>query len=302
VTGTSEKIALLRSDNWDLFASTAFEIEVAALHVQIGRHVEFVPEGRQRTPDLLVDNEVRVECKSLRQLTQRDENNREMWSQLQGKLWAATRDGPGWYVQFETTNDVRQEDVAWVLEQLGVARERPDLEAQEANRCVRIARLAPSPSFSKSGIECAPPPGAPPLEEFDVGKIEMTTRIKDGVAVGPHSAYIFAFRTKTRPDWETRAHSALKQARAQISGTGPALVFIEVPLTEEGTSPGIKRRIASAVKELFRQSRSISAVVACFAKVEPLGAGERLTRSYEVECNPNARSPIPPPTVYFAQR
>lgn len=302
VTGISEKITSLRSDNWGLFASTTFEIEAAALHVQIGRHAKFVPEGPQRTPDLLVDNEVEIECKSLSQLTQRDENNREMWSQLRRKIWAATRGGSGYYVQFETTNDVRQEDIAWVLEHLEIARQRPDLEAQEANRSLRIAQLDPVRSTSKSGIECTPPPGAPPLEEFDVGTVEMTMKVEGGLVVQPHSTYMFAFRTKTRPDWETRAHSALKQARKQISGTAPAIVFIEAPLGNKDTNGRIGRGIADAIKELFRQSRSVSAVVACFANVEPVGAGEGLTRSYCVERNPRARIPIPPPEIYFAKR
>jgi hypothetical protein len=237
-----------------LFSSTAFEIEIAALHVGIGRHVEFLREGPQKTPDLLVDSEIEIECKSVRQLTQRDQNNREMWSQLERKLWNATRGDSGWYVEFETEDVVRQEDLAWVLEQLGKAQEQPSLEIREENRRVRITKL--TPASSEFGIQWAPP-----LEQFDVGAVEMTAQLRDG-ALAPHSAYIFAFRTTKRPDWATRAHKLLKEARQQFSRTRPAVVFVEIPLIDKNTSPGFKRRVADAVKELFRQSRTVSAVVA----------------------------------------
>lgn len=297
LAGLTDRVRRLRSDDWDSFASAAFELEVAALHVQIRRQVRFVDEVSTPTPDLLVDGIFEVECKSVRQLTQRDENNREMWSQLKRKLWAQTAGAKGFYVEFETKHDVRQDDIKWVLENIK-ATNLEDRVIEGAGRRLRVAGL--DPKVEGAGIACSPPAGSPPLEEFDVGEVELMMQVQGNVPTGNQSAYIFAFRTAEKPDWYKRAYRALRHARNQFSKTLPALIFVEFPALHPQRH--IKVAVKGAVTEFFRQSTTASAVVACFTRHEQIEAGVGVRRSYEYERHSRARLPAPPVQQYFGVR
>lgn len=72
------------------FHSAAFEVEVASSYVERGWSVEFVEEGKNRTPDLKVTKQDEsafwVECKCRDKLTGRDKKISEFWSELEASL------------------------------------------------------------------------------------------------------------------------------------------------------------------------------------------------------------------------
>lgn len=71
----------MRSDA-DQFKKIVFELDVATAFVKTSHKVKFVQvesENEKKTPDLLVDDKIEVECKKKERLTKRDTQNQELF-------------------------------------------------------------------------------------------------------------------------------------------------------------------------------------------------------------------------------
>ena len=120
--GLDNKIQELTSHDKKLFDKTVYEIEVAAGYAREGHSVEFVQtrskEGR-KTPDLLISDEVEVECKKKDRTTDRDIRNTENWKLIIRKASGMMEHlGLNYAVFVKTKMDPGKEDVEFILQQL----------------------------------------------------------------------------------------------------------------------------------------------------------------------------------------
>jgi hypothetical protein len=294
VDGLDDRLARLTTSSADDFESTRFELDVAALHVMSRRKVRFVREKpEQRTPDLEVDGALEVECKRKVELSQRDLAMRDTWAFLERRLYDTLPSAGGYRVELWTRAAPTRTDVDWALAEVKrCLRERAEVvdvtvADSSAGRDLRFCSL--EVISDGGGVKVNEPPGARPLEDFDVGKVEITARVTDR-ALRPQLALQFGFRTDDRKDWIEGVRRSLRNARGQLSGDKPAVVFVEVPAAARASKEGRLGPLKDVVHEAFRNSTRLSGVAIAFTGwLEDEAGNGQAVAEYHVERNPSAR-------------
>lgn len=82
----------LRLDDFERVSSAIHEIRVAAHYTLEGRRVFFIPEAGTRTPDMLIDDQVEVECKHKCSVSRQDKQRYELYGILSRRLRSAFHD------------------------------------------------------------------------------------------------------------------------------------------------------------------------------------------------------------------
>jgi hypothetical protein len=88
--GLQGKINDLMSSKHELFDKTSYEIHIAAMHVKRGHSVRFLPtdsKSGERTADLLIENQIEVECKKKDHSSKQYVKSIEYWNQMGKKLF-----------------------------------------------------------------------------------------------------------------------------------------------------------------------------------------------------------------------
>ena len=86
VMNVETRVNDLRLDNAERVASAIHEIRIAAAFVAEGHRVIFIPEGGSRTPDMLVDDSIEVECKHKCRISSRDRQRYELYGIMGRRL------------------------------------------------------------------------------------------------------------------------------------------------------------------------------------------------------------------------
>jgi hypothetical protein len=300
VLGVEQRIPNLMSSDWNLFESTRFELEVADLHTQLGRSVMFIPEvPGHRTPDMLIDETVEVECKRRVHLSQRDLGMREIWRQLQQRLHPLLAvEGRHYRIEMSTRTAPQRPDANWAMTEVkrivddGSFTGDMRVIDEERGRDLRVSALVVEAGVHEPYVRVTLPIDARPEEEFDVAHMEQIAELQGG-RMNPGYSTIYAFRTDDQKDWVEGVRSSLKSARSQLSGDRPGVVFVEAPAAVQASNRGDIGNVKRALDEAFRNSQRISGVVIAYTgwvEGEP-GLGYALSR-YNFEANPSARHPI----------
>ena len=90
VVGLSEKLNDLTNADKNTFEKIINELDIASSFAKSNHKVEFIPtksEEQQKTPDLLIDNNIEVECKKKDRESKRDKANNQLWNSLIIKLF-----------------------------------------------------------------------------------------------------------------------------------------------------------------------------------------------------------------------
>ena len=278
------------------FESTRFELEVAALHLVMGYEVHFIHElPDQRTPDLEVAGSIEVECKRKVELSKRDLAMRDLWGLLERRLYDVLPDSGAFRVELSTVAAPTRSDVDWALSWAKriAANETGqfDSKVEDGRRSLNVVLL--QMVAQDGGIRVTEPSGLDPLEEFDVGKTEITAKAI-GTDLRPVLAVQLAFRTDDKKDWLEGVRSSLKNARGQLSGTRPGVVFVEVPVAVQASERGQLGTLKEPVHREFRNSTRLSAVAIAFTGWQQDASGNgQAVAEYHVERNPRAKHPLP---------
>jgi hypothetical protein len=292
-TGLDERLLRLQGD-YDLFESTSFELNVAADFARNGHTVEFLPESTDgdRTPDLVVDNAVEVECKKKFTRTQRDRRNEESWDLISRRIWAAhSAPGTSLRVDLTTDTDPTRADVAWTLQQVSsfMEFEEQTRTVADQSRLLHLARM--TPVEHGDSIEVTVPPESP-VQRSEGGQIEITCRLEGG-RLYHHTSYDFSYRSKAVPDWVASVSSSLKKAKGQFSGDLPALTVVGIPAPARWTGTEDRDRVVKVVESHMTSNSTISAVVLVTDELVETPQGRRPQVTH-VHCrNPGARRSLP---------
>ncbi|HDN83614.1 MAG TPA: hypothetical protein ENG50_04540 [Candidatus Altiarchaeales archaeon] len=262
--GLDGKIRDLTSSDKALFDKTTYEIEVAAAYARKGYSVEFVEtkskEG-EKTPDLLVNKEVEVECKKKDRKTDRDIRNTEYWKLIVRKASGIMEHfGLNYAVFIKTQRDPEKEDVEFILRQLQkLIKEKKQGRFAFRDRGIGITLQILSlkdQEIESKGIEFST------SEELDyvVSAVEKYEKKENG-KIFIRNPRIFGFKSAVLPERITSVIESIKDAKQQLSGKRPGLIYVNLNMIDRKMIDRDFKRLDSLIKRLLKNNSTISGVI-----------------------------------------
>ncbi|MDP1537712.1 MAG: hypothetical protein Q8L95_11065 [Burkholderiales bacterium] len=263
VEGVQDRVERLKSSDHTEVRSTFYEFGVSAMLVERNHEVRFFEEmsvAGRRTPDLLVDGAVEIECKQ-KGKTQQEMADWELWELFYRKVnrWLTARHR-SYSVELFTDERPTRSDVDWAQQQ---ARQ---IVQNAAGRPVEVSRpgvyLVVGPiaiSNHEGGVVAAP---SEPLYPRVFEKVEMMALARGNeLDVSRAVSVIVRCGTRQRNARETSISDKLGSARGQFSGERPAVVYFDLQLPLQSPSELDMQPASEAIQDWLRQHKSIAAVV-----------------------------------------
>ena len=257
--GLEEKLAKLKAPNITQENSTLYEFSSASIMLSLGHQVDFIDEAKgEKRPDLLVDGCVEVECKQ-RSETQVEIKQNVIWNQLYPQVQKIfyRKKQSAMIEVFSDKELVTHSDVKQIVKVLkGIA------PGQPVNEELDSVHIVVSPIHvredSTGVIANTPNP------RFPAGfqKVEMLFH-KNPNGVTRNSGFFLEclFGGNTLKGREEGISARLKSIKKQVSGTKPAIAFIDLRLKVNDVNTIDFSPAVAAVDDWMRQNTSLNAVV-----------------------------------------
>jgi hypothetical protein len=261
--GLDNKILELVSRDKKLFDKTTYEIEVAGGYARRGYSVEFVEtkskEGR-KTPDLLISDEVEVECKKKDRTTDRDIRNTENWKLIMRKASGMMEHlGLNYAVFIKTQRAPEKEDVEFILQQLQeIIKKRRQGRFAFRDRGVGITLQILSTKdqeIESEGFEF----GTSEELDYAVQAIESKRDGKGKTFI--RNPRIFGFKSGKLPERIKSVVESIKDATKQLSGERPGLIYVNLNTIDRKMIDKDFERLDSLIKDLLKNNSTISGVI-----------------------------------------
>lgn len=290
VNGVEAKVEQLTRTDADQFLSLAHELVTADAHLQRGSSVAFIPEEATRTPDIMLDSAVEVECK--RKLNDRSNNKfrYEMYKVLNNQLSKVMR-RPGApsavaveaYFTPEPTRPQINALIDGVRQFDGTKAEMRFTSSD--GKCEARIILLPG---TLRGIPL-------PANRLDFDQTEAYGEFSPGLyGTGSMSNVIVISAKAHNPvDRVHQIRKSLRSAAGQFSGNAPAV--IELDATESGydLSAAADSEMGTMIMRFMKDNRRVSAVRITVEIFRQLGGKLTLSRATEEWLNPHALHPLP---------
>lgn len=246
----------------DQFEAAAFEVEVAASYVARGWSVEFVEEGKERTPDLRVAREdgvfFWVECKRRDVLTERDKRIQSIWRDLESSLLRHL--GPrqlNYLVAVKARIDPERKDVEYLRQIILDGIEGRGLSTFDSQTKAATATVDPTGRFEILIQKLSGPDEVIESDRIGFGATEDFDRVVIGAEAMVNEAgkshfrnpVMIGFKTAIPPDRVSGVVDALRAAVGQLPEGGPAVVWIRIP--DNSWGDGLSKAF-SRVERLLR--------------------------------------------------
>lgn len=224
------------------FFSAAFEVEVAASYCSKGYSVRFIEEGNKRTPDLRVTrsdgSHFWVECKCRDQLTERDQKNQAIWTELEASL--VREIGPGKRnvaVIVKSLNDPQRGEIADLRTFLLQSIAAGGLGIIDLNNGELRSALDPSGRYQVAVQILSATDEEVPGDGFGFGASEKLdrflfhteTRVDE---IGRHfikNPFVLGFKNNIPSDKVTGIIHGFNSAVGQLPREGPGVIWIRIP-------------------------------------------------------------------------
>lgn len=296
VEGAEQRVARLTVGDQDFFGSTVHELQAAAAFVQTGHQVQFIAEGDSRSPDLLIDRAIEIECKHKPRDTARDRRRYALYQLLRRRILAAVHNSPGaagLYLEATFHSEPDRELIDSVLQQaqIVVAPTGPERVSRTHGNCqYQVRSLAPQPRTSRAleiprhlwqAFDVVDSQGKVP--RLDTGEMHIQKRT------------LLAFRCTIPEDRVRSVERSLRSGARQLSGDLPGAIQIDVTPIAPKLVGANTLRTRTAVDNLFRNYRRVSGLIIAEDHFERDDDerwmfGQLLT----VLRNPEAHRPLPP--------
>lgn len=257
------KIRDLTSPDKKLFDKTTYEIEVATAYARKGYSIEFVEtkskEGR-KTPDLLINNEVEVECKKKDRTTDRDLRNIENWKLIMRKASGMMEHfGLNYAVFIKTQRDPEKEDVEFILQHLRELikegrRGRFAFRDRDIGITLQILSTKDQ-EIESEGIEF----GTNEELDYVVPAMEFK-KDREGKAF-IRNPRIFGFKIAKLPERISSVIESVKDATKQLSGERPGLIYVNLNMIDRKMIYKDFQRLHCLIKNLLKNNSTVSGVI-----------------------------------------
>ncbi len=297
VKGLDSKIQDLTSSDKALSDKTTYEIEVASAYVRQEYPIEFVEtksKERIKTPDLFVtfQNGVEIECKKKDRQNDRDIRNNANWKLIIRKSSGMMEHYKVNYgIAIKTEQDPTNEDVKFILMQL-------DNLIQNKKEGVY--------GFQEKGIGITLQIISDRDEEIETGSFQVGTNEELDYATQAievkkdeqgktfvRNPRFFGFKSAVIPERISSVIESIKDARKQLSGKYPALIYVHLNGIDRRITEVDFKRLYSLLTDLLKQNSSITGIIISseFFSKDELGFGYSHKAKYVR--NTDAKHPLP---------
>jgi hypothetical protein len=295
VQGMDNKIQDLISSDKELFDKTVYEIEVAAAYTRKNCSVEFIEtrskEGA-KTPDLLINKEVEIECKKKDRISSRDMRNTEYWKLILRKASGMMEHfGLNYAVFIKTQRDLQEGDAEFILQQLRkliIERKQGNFAFRDKGIGISLQIIsAKNEEIESKGIEFGT------SEELDYVVPAMEFKVDDGGKAFIRNPRIFGFKSAELPDRITSVVKSVKDATQQLSGERPGLIYVNLNMIDRKMIDKDFEKLDRLIKELLKNNSVVSGVTITSEFFERDAQGYVYSHRARVIRNEQAKYPLP---------
>lgn len=275
------------------FRDTAFEIEIAAFVARLGQSVKFIPVDSEgaKTPDLLVNGEVEIECKNISALASTTSNDRDKWNLFLRRLGRIVKDTErSLLIRLTVSRALGQSDVEWTLREVeGFLRgSRKVVTAGDACRELLVTEM--SLTLNATGFIAHDPSGLLNDGLYELDQVQMIGLVNGG-SLQSHVALHTQFRNMDQTALGKRLRRVLKSATTQFSKSAPAVIAVRMPAPRVWRSTDDREAASEAVHGFLRQNSSVNGVVLTLHEFVTDGIAERPLRTYITQHAASPRFP-----------
>jgi hypothetical protein len=260
--GLDDKISILMSSNHDLFDKTIYEIQIAARHARRRHSVKFVQTESTtgtRSPDLLVDNFIEIECKKKDHSSKQDVRNKEYWNQIARKAFRVMDYvGHNYSIIIKSEKHPTASDVKFVT--INVRSLLEDLKEgtfsyPDRGIDIILQKLLPlHMEVLSNTLEHKT------TESFDYFLFPaQIMRTEDGKTLVRNDRFC-AFKTNEIPGRIKSITYSIKQAIGQMTEKVPGLIYVDLSGIVHSMTERDFERLYRLIKDILRNNSSISMI------------------------------------------
>lgn len=295
IKGLDNKIKALTSSDKALFDKTVYEIQVAAIYAKNNASVEFIEtesNKSRRTPDILIADEVEIECKKKDRSTSRDIKNIEFWKLIMRKTTGLMEHFASNFAVFiKIQKNPRSEDTDFILQKLRELIEEKRqgrFEFREEGIGITLYMISTKDQeIESNGIQF----GTSEELDYVVPTMEIQKQTDGKVVI--RNPRIFGFKSAIIPDRITSVINSIKDAKGQFSGNKPGLIYVNLNTVDRFMLEGDFKRLDSLIRKILINNSKISGIVITSEYFIKDNNGYVYSHKSKVVRNENAKYPIP---------
>ncbi|WP_433672280.1 hypothetical protein ACQP06_11915 [Nocardia sp. CA-136227] len=254
----------LLSDNPSRVKSALHEIRVAAIFCGSGFPVKIIPEGRSRTPDLLVGDAVEIECKCKGPASDADRARHEIYSLLDRKLRKVLVAGSRCGALVVTARFHVEPERMMIDEIIESAR-----SIIRGSGPMSIDSAGPLFDYSIEGVDRGDvePAAALSLPRRPFGSKPFDIETNSGIVVelpdgskALDQLIFMSLSCDVEHDYIRGVKSSLKSAAGQFSGDRPTIIVVDVTDTLGTVPDSYFDEVGKLIEEFLRSNSKVSRV------------------------------------------
>lgn len=322
VEGISDKINELMRAEKNHFEKLVFELDIASSFLKSNHKVRFLmtkSDDKEQTPDLLIDDNIEIECKKKDRLTKRDRKNQDYWNLIRRKLIELMNKKQKFYlVYLFFEKDPDSDIIHQILKEIRrLINSDSEGQYQVENVNIKLYKICDYGENIPLGIQ------ARTIEEVS-GQLNpdyfdeiIKTRIPEKelvdyrkqkpdfdntdprITITPVGQVFigevmkFVFKTKEEPDRIKSVINSIRAAQNQLSGKLCGLVCVNMTHLSEKLMEQDYGRLGELIQEVLQNNTTISAVAITSEFYQKDPNGIRFLHKAEVIRNKFAKLPLP---------
>lgn len=262
--GLQGKIDDLMSSNHELFDKTSYEIHIAAMHIKRGHSVRFVPtdsKSGKRTADLLIDNQIEVECKKKDHSSRQYIKSIENWNQL-GKKLVGIMDyiGQNYSITISSEKYPTADDVKLVTTfARSLIKDSREGTFSHPNRGIEITLQKISPLNYEVQSNTI-------IYRMTTEPVDYLFFLSEPTISGQGNATIqntrfFAFRTKEHPDKIRGILGSIRRALGQLSGMVPNVIYVDLSVVVNTMTERDFGLLFQSINDILRNNSRVTMII-----------------------------------------
>lgn len=284
--GLDEKICELMSPNYENFEKTVYELNVARGFAEKGHSICFVErEQNKKTPDMLLDNEIEVECKKKNERTKRNDEINNFWNLIERKSEKIMSGySVNYFISVKTYEDPTKDVIDRIIHRIHKLikkRERGtffDSEAEitlfkisdkeemiETSILPQTLQSRDTDSIKKQVIETIKNKTGFDAENLFINKDSLIP-VKFEAAIRYDKVFVKNMRatccnTLVSEDRISSIVESVRKARKQLTGKRPGLICVDLNKMASTWSYKDFELLPKMIQEFIKNNSSISAVL-----------------------------------------
>lgn len=322
VTGFEEKLNELKKANRNNFEKIINELNIASGFVKSNHTVKFIEtqsDENQRTPDLLIDGTIEVECKKKDKLTSRDIRNNDFWNRLERKSIELMNKEKRFYLIYTFFNrDPDGKIIKKILKELyKIIHSGKDAEINLdsvniiANKICDNDESFPVGINAKNKSELMAKLDPNIIDKIIAGKISRPDivnyeknhpefdhtpsayNIQSDGSVFAKGTMKFLFKSKEAPDRLKSIMNSIKNAKGQLSGDRIGIICVNMTHVSEKLIESDYALLGEMIQDILKNNTRISAVAITSEFYIKDKHGIRFLHRASVIRNDSAKKPLP---------